>query len=84
MNYSTKTYITRDNLEIFYYHWESPLKQPKGVVQIAHGMGEHAGRYKHIASVLQNPTVQTCRLSCLSGFSRIFILRRNSVFFGAD
>ncbi|RNC84150.1 MAG: alpha/beta fold hydrolase [Winogradskyella sp.] len=53
MNYDTKTYTTRDNLEIFYYHWKSPNKQPKGIVQISHGMGEHAGRYKNIAEILQ-------------------------------
>ena len=53
MNYATKTYTTRDRLEIFYYHWKSSKKRPTGVVQIAHGMGEHAGRYKKIAEVLQ-------------------------------
>lgn len=53
MDYITNTYITRDNEEIFYYHWKSPQTQPKGVVLIAHGMGEHAGRYKPIASILQ-------------------------------
>ncbi len=54
MNYRTRTYTTRDNLEIFYYHWKSSIKNPKGIVQIAHGMGEHAGRYKKIASLLQS------------------------------
>lgn len=53
MNYITNTYKTRDNKAIFYYHWKSPLKSPKGIVQIAHGMGEHAGRYKPIAQLLQ-------------------------------
>jgi len=53
MNYDTKTYMTRDHLKMFYYHWKSPNKQPKGIVQIAHGMGEHAGRYKNIAAILQ-------------------------------
>jgi len=53
MSYDTKTYTTRDHLDIFYYHWKSPSRPPKGVVQIAHGMGEHAGRYKNIAGVLQ-------------------------------
>lgn len=54
MNYTTKTYTTRDNEEIFYYHWKSINDKPKGIVLIAHGMGEHAGRYKNIASTLQN------------------------------
>lgn len=53
MSFNTNTYITRDNQEIFYYHWKSPMKKPKGVVQIAHGMGEHAGRYQDFAIFLQ-------------------------------
>ncbi|NRA92476.1 MAG: alpha/beta hydrolase [Psychroserpens sp.] len=53
MHYETKTYTTRDNLDIYYYHWKSPINTPKGVIQIAHGMGEHAGRYKDIARKLQ-------------------------------
>ena len=53
MSYTTNTYITRDNTKIFYYHWKSALKSSKGVVQIAHGMGEHAGRYQPIAELLQ-------------------------------
>jgi len=53
MSYDTKTYITRDNLDIHYYHWKSSKKVPKGIIQIAHGMGEHAGRYKNIAEILQ-------------------------------
>lgn len=53
MHYETKTYTTRDHLDIYYYHWKSPNDRPKGVIQIAHGMGEHAGRYKDIAQKLQ-------------------------------
>ena len=51
MNYHTDTYIANDGEKIFYYHWKT--KNPKGVVQIAHGIGEHAGRYIPIASLLQ-------------------------------
>ena len=53
MSHKTHTYITRDNQEIFYYHWKSPINKPKGIVQIAHGMGEHAGRYESFAIFLQ-------------------------------
>ena len=51
MNYSTNTYIANDGEKIFYYHWQR--KNPKGIVQIAHGIGEHAGRYIPIATLLQ-------------------------------
>jgi alpha-beta hydrolase superfamily lysophospholipase len=51
MNYTTNTFVTKDGEKIFYYHWKAI--NPRGVVQIAHGVGEHAGRYKPIASLLQ-------------------------------
>ena len=44
MHYETKTYTTRDNLDIYYYHWKSPDEAPKGVIQIQKGMAELAGR----------------------------------------
>jgi alpha-beta hydrolase superfamily lysophospholipase len=54
MNYTTHTFITRDNETIFYYKWSANPKTPfKGVVQISHGIGEHAGRYQPIAKLLQ-------------------------------
>ncbi|PHR72887.1 MAG: alpha/beta hydrolase [Lutibacter sp.] len=54
MNYTTNTFITRDNETIFYYKWSaSPKVTFKGVVQISHGIGEHAGRYQPIAKLLQ-------------------------------
>lgn len=33
--------------------WDD-VKNPKGVVQIVHGMGEHAGRYSHFAEFLND------------------------------
>lgn len=51
MNYTTNTFTAKDGEKIFYYHWKT--NRPKGIVQIAHGVGEHAGRYKPIASLLQ-------------------------------
>lgn len=36
--------------DIAVYAW--PVEQPRGVVQIAHGMHEHAGRYEHVARYL--------------------------------
>jgi len=42
---------TIDGLEIACYRWAATAR-PLGIVQIAHGMGEHALRYEHFASAL--------------------------------
>ena len=36
--------------EIFVYEW--PVESPKAIVQIVHGMAEHAGRYDAFARFL--------------------------------
>ena len=54
MSYLTNTYTSFDREEIFYYHWQVPENTAiKGIVQISHGVGEHAGRYKSIAKKLK-------------------------------
>ena len=54
MNYVTNTYKTKGGESIFYYKWNHNPEIPlKGIVQISHGVGEHAGRYQPIASLLQ-------------------------------
>jgi len=40
-----------DGEEIVVYRWEG-VEPPKAIVQIAHGMGEHAGRYRRVAADL--------------------------------
>ena len=42
---------SEDGVEIAYYRWRAPGKA-KGIVQIAHGMGEHSLRYAHVAEFL--------------------------------
>jgi alpha-beta hydrolase superfamily lysophospholipase len=37
-------------VEIFFYEW--PVADPKAVIQIAHGLGEHARRYDKMAAAL--------------------------------
>jgi alpha-beta hydrolase superfamily lysophospholipase len=55
MGFATSTFKTVDHETIFYYKWPSAKNIPlKGIVQIAHGVGEHAGRYHPIAKKLQN------------------------------
>ncbi|AOY56610.1 alpha/beta fold hydrolase [Candidatus Rhodoluna planktonica] len=36
------------NVPITFYEW--PVTNPKAIVQIAHGLGEHARRYDHVAA----------------------------------
>jgi alpha-beta hydrolase superfamily lysophospholipase len=37
-------------VDVFFYEW--PVAEPKAIIQIAHGLGEHARRYDHVAEVL--------------------------------
>ncbi|QNM85820.1 lysophospholipase [Polaribacter pectinis] len=53
MVFITDTYKTKDEETIFYYKWEVKKMPLKGIVQISHGVGEHAGRYHSIAKLLQ-------------------------------
>ncbi len=41
-----------DNLQVHTYVWRPAVRSTKGIVQIAHGMSEHAGRYAPIAETL--------------------------------
>ncbi len=40
-----------DHLEFYFQGWE-PESQPKAVVCLVHGLGEHSGRYAHVAAAL--------------------------------
>jgi len=54
MKYTTNTFKANNGDAIFYYKWTHDPSIPlKGIVQISHGVGEHAGRYQPIASLLQ-------------------------------
>ena len=50
------SFRSRDGLEIACYRW--PGAQPAGIVQIAHGMGEHSMRYEHVAAALADAGFQ--------------------------
>ncbi|MHA1746942.1 MAG: lysophospholipase [Promethearchaeota archaeon] len=53
MKESTFTYSDHTGVEIFVYKWEPEGgAKPKAVVQILHGMAEHAARYSHVAKAL--------------------------------
>jgi len=50
---NTATFLAADGTEIYYYEWLPELHIPiKGIVQIAHGMAEHAQRYHDFAHFL--------------------------------
>lgn len=46
------TYTDDYGVTITYYVW--PVERPKAIVQIAHGVGEHAGRYTELAGALND------------------------------
>jgi alpha-beta hydrolase superfamily lysophospholipase len=46
----TRSFTDHLGVEIVFFEW--PVADPKAVIQIAHGLGEHARRYDHMASVL--------------------------------
>jgi alpha-beta hydrolase superfamily lysophospholipase len=48
---STFTLTTPDGVDLFVYCW-LPDDQPKALVQIAHGLAEHAARYARLAAAL--------------------------------
>jgi alpha-beta hydrolase superfamily lysophospholipase len=50
---STFTLTTPDGVDLFTYCW-LPAEQAKAVVQIAHGLAEHAARYTRLAAVLNS------------------------------
>jgi alpha-beta hydrolase superfamily lysophospholipase len=45
-----RTFKDAYGVEITFYEW--PVASAKGVVQLAHGLGEHARRYDHVAAAL--------------------------------
>jgi alpha-beta hydrolase superfamily lysophospholipase len=46
----TRSFQDDQGVDIKFYEW--PVADPKAVVQIAHGLGEHARRYDQMATVL--------------------------------
>lgn len=51
MTASTFTHVVPDGTVLHVHRW-LPAGQPRAVVQIAHGMVEHAGRYAHLGEAL--------------------------------
>ena len=51
MKYFEFGWKTKDGVEIYAQGWE-PETAPNGVVCLVHGLGEHSGRYAHVAETL--------------------------------
>jgi alpha-beta hydrolase superfamily lysophospholipase len=45
--------VARDGYQLAKYTWPVPTDHIKADVLLVHGLGEHAGRYNHVAHVLQ-------------------------------
>ena len=52
MNYVNTEFRSFDLIPLTLYHWE--CEKPKAIVHIVHGMSEHAARYDHFASWLND------------------------------
>lgn len=46
-------FVSRDNLSLYFQGWEVE-DNPKAVVGLVHGLGEHSDRYYHVAEALNN------------------------------
>lgn len=49
MKHFEMNWKARDGLDIFAQSWEPTILQPKAVVCLLHGLGEHTSRYAHVA-----------------------------------
>ncbi|HSA39692.1 MAG TPA: lysophospholipase [Mycobacterium sp.] len=78
---TTRTERTFDGvggIPIVYDTW-TPEGQPRGVVILSHGLGEHAGRYHHVAKRFGAAGLATCALDHRghgrSGGKRVYLRR---------
>lgn len=51
MRHATDTFRTADGLTLW-RQWWLPDDEPRAVVLLLHGLGEHSGRYEHVAAAL--------------------------------
>ena len=54
MNSFELSWISKDGIDLFGRAWESGERRPKAVICHVHGLGEHSGRYVHVAQAFTN------------------------------
>jgi alpha-beta hydrolase superfamily lysophospholipase len=52
--------LSADGTALFGYHW--PAKNPKAVMSLVHGFGEHSGRYRPMAAYLNSQSIAVVSL----------------------
>ena len=52
MNHTSFTFSSSDGLSLLGRAWISPQNKIKGMVHLVNGLGEHSGRYAHVAETL--------------------------------
>lgn len=55
MTEETDYFLSQDGLRLYYRHW--PAQNPIAVLCIVHGLGEHSGRYMHVAKFLSQRNI---------------------------
>lgn len=50
MSSETGYFLSHDGLKLYYRHWD--VQEPKAILCIVHGLGEHSNRYQHFAHSL--------------------------------
>ena len=56
MNHFEQQWTSKDGLNLYSCGW-LPEEAPKAVVCLVHGLGEHSGRYAHVAEYLNQARV---------------------------
>lgn len=54
------TYKSGNGIDQVHYWYREPAGPPKGILQIAHGMAEHSGRYGHVADFFTGEGYVVC------------------------
>jgi len=71
----TQSFMSKDGLRLVYNNWI--VDQPRAIVFLCHGFGEHSGRYAHVAKVLNDAGYSLYALDQrgygLSGGTRAYI-----------
>lgn len=58
--HNTGELISADGTRLFYQSWEKP--DPKGIIVLSHGVGEHSGRYHNLLQAVNNAGISVYAL----------------------